>query len=1075
MSITHLSVHSWYTLLGATAPVESLAQRAAAQGMTHLALTDTHALYGAVAFARACTAAGVQPIIGMTARLPAPAGLDDDGPPGELTLLANGPAGYRSLCRLSSSLQAGASQGAPAPAALDWETLAAHAAGLVCLSGGRRGWVDRLLRRDDRAAAARVVSRLAGIFGEAAWLALELHGRPDDGAVMREIVALSDRFGLGAVAVQPVYCLAPDERPRLRLLAAIARNKPLADLTPADLPDGGDPALDLHWLDPAQMAARFAAFPAALAATAQIAAGCAPALPDGAPIWPVLALPANATPDGTLAEQAQAGLVRHYGAQQSDGAGWAARQARLAAELAAISRHGFAPLFLLVADIVRFARQEEIPVSTRGSVANSLVAFCVGITTVDPIEHDLLFERFLNPARTSLPDIDLDFCSVRRDEVLEYVRRTYGAERVALVATISTLRLRSALRETAKAHGIDEKATDRLVRLLPDDWHPDPRRRTRQTLETALAAVEDVRLHPVIRDAFSLLRQPDHLSVHPGGVVIAPGPLTDYVPVQWAPKGFLITQFDHGDVETIGLPKIDLLGIRALTVLADAAALVRRWYDPAFRLAELPLDDPATGDMIEQGATIGVFQCESSGAQRTLRQLKARTVQDLAIANAFFKPGPALGGMAQHFVRRYRGEEPVRYLHPALEPILRRTKGVLIFQEQILRIAREIAGLSWAEADRLRKGMSKFQGDEIRSLRDRFVAGCQRPAPDGPGLSTTQAATLWEQVEPFAGYGFNQGHATAYADVSYRSAYLKAHWPAAFLAARLANWGGFHHPAIYIAEAQRLGIAVHPPHVNYSDGEFTLVELRGARGEGRRNPHRERERADRRSPLHNSNFTIHHSQFALPATTVSATSPALYMGLHQVRDLRQTTVQSILAGRPFADLSDLLTRVPLQEKEATHLIQCGALDGLGESRAALLAEADRLRRAGVQQIAFGFMDATAPPPEDGATRLAWEQHVLGLPVSVHPLALATRAADATLLAQLADSPGKAGRVAGVRLPGWTGGKGFFLHDGVDFAIAVPPKGAANPPVWQPFVAQGRWRRDEWGGGWVEIERVEIGD
>ena len=633
-TLTHLTVHSWYTLLGATAPVESLAQRAAQAGMTHLALTDTHALYGAVAFARACAAAGVQPILGMTARVTAPAGLIEDGSPGELTLLANGPAGYRSLCRLASTLQTGAGQDAPdapPPAALDWATLVANAAGLVCLSGGRRGWVDRLLRRDDRAAAARVVSRLAGIFGEAAWLALEVHERPGDVALAQEIVTLANRFGLGTVAVQPVYCLEAAERPRLRLLAAIARNKLLADLTPADLPDDGDPAVDLHWLDPAQMAVRFAPFPAALAATTQIAANCAPALPDGRPIWPVLALPAGATPDAALAEQAQTGLAQRYPAQPRDLAAWTTLQERLAVELAAISRHGFAPLFILVADIVRFARSAEIPVSTRGSVANSLVAYYVGITTVDPIEHDLLFERFLNPARSSLPDIDLDFCSVRRDEVLEYVRRTYGAERVALVATISTLRLRSALRETAKAYGIDEENADRLVRQLPDDWHPDPRRRTRQTLETALATVQDVRLHPVIRDAFGLLRQPDHLSVHPGGVVITPGPLTDYVPVQWAPKGFLITQFDHGDVEAIGLPKIDLLGIRALTVLADAAALVQRWYDPDFRLAEMPMDDPATGAMIENGATIGVFQCESSGAQRTLRQLKARTVQDLSL------------------------------------------------------------------------------------------------------------------------------------------------------------------------------------------------------------------------------------------------------------------------------------------------------------------------------------------------------------------------------------------------------------------------------------------------------------
>jgi DNA polymerase-3 subunit alpha len=506
--ITHLTVHSWYTLLGATAPVANLAQRAAQAGMTHLALTDTHALYGAVAFARACAAAGVQPIIGMTALVAAPEGLIERDLPGELTLLADGPAGYRALCRLSSSLQVGAGQGEPLPACLEWDSLKANAAGLICLSGGRRGWIDRLLRAGNRAAAGRIVSRLAGIFGEAAWLALELHDRPGDDALAREVVALADRFGLGTVAVQPVYCLEAAERPRLRLLAAIARNKLLADLTPADLPDDGDPAVDLHWLDPTQMAARFARFPAALAATAQIAASCAPALPDGRPIWPVLALPADATPDAALAAQVQTGLAQRFAVQQQDSSAWAALQVRLTAELAAINRHGFAPLFLLVADIVRFARGAEIPVSTRGSVANSLVAYCVGITTVDPIAHDLLFERFLNPARSSLPDIDLDFCSVRRDEVLDYVRRTYGAERVALVATVSTLRLRSALRETAKAYGIDEKTTDRLVRLLPDDWHPDPRRRTRQTLETALAAVEDVRLHPVIRDAFGCCASP---------------------------------------------------------------------------------------------------------------------------------------------------------------------------------------------------------------------------------------------------------------------------------------------------------------------------------------------------------------------------------------------------------------------------------------------------------------------------------------------------------------------------------------------------------------------------------------
>ncbi|MCX7669878.1 MAG: DNA polymerase III subunit alpha, partial [Anaerolineae bacterium] len=368
--------------------------------------------------------------------------------------------------------------------------------------------------------------------------------------------------------------------------------------------------------------------------------------------------------------------------------------------------------------------------------------YCTGITTVDPIEHGLLFERFLNPARSDPPDIDLDLCSRRRDEVLHYLRTKYGAEHVALIGTISTLRAQSAIREVGKAHGLPEETIARLVALAPQRWHPDPRRREKRTVEDVLAAIADARLREIVRMAFALVGQPDHLSVHPGGVVITPGPLTDVVPVQWAPKGFLITQFEHGDVEAIGLPKMDFLGIRALTVLADAVELIRR-REPGFRLEAIPRDDPATGDLLARGETIGVFQCESDGAQRTLRKLRARTVRDLAIANAFFKPGPAMGGMADAFVRRYRGEEQVRYLHPALEPILRDTKGVLIFQEQVLRVAREVAGLDWAQADQLRRGMGHFGAEQMAALREQFIAGCLRRPPDGPGFLPAQAERLW--------------------------------------------------------------------------------------------------------------------------------------------------------------------------------------------------------------------------------------------------------------------------------------------------------------------------------------------
>ena len=618
-----------------------------------------------------------------------------------------------------------------------------------------------------------------------------------------------------------------------------------------------------HWLSPAEVAARFVRFPQAIAQAAEIAARCGDCLPDGRAIWPALKLPATQTPDEALAELAWAGHLKlearnwkletrnselevNYAKLETENDNSPSTSSvqlpassnqlpasRLAHELAAINSHGYAPLFLVVADIVRFAREHDIPVSTRGSVANSLVAYCAGITTVDPIEHGLLFERFLNPARANPPDIDLDFCSRRRDEVLRYVRDSYGPDRVALIGTVSTLRAQSAVRETGKVMGLADARIDHLVSLLPHHWHPDPRRRDKRTMDDVLAALDDPAEREVVRAAYGLVGQPDHLSVHPGGVVITPGPLTDVLPVQWAPKGFLITQFEHGDVEALGLPKMDLLGIRALTVLADAAELARRRHDPAFRLADIPLDDPATAALIERAETIGVFQCESDGAQRTLRKLKARTVADLAVANAFFKPGPAMGGMAAAFVRRYRGEEPVAYLHPALKPILGPTQGVLIFQEQILRLAREIAGLNWAQADQLRRGMSHFGADQMTAIQSSSCRAAVGRRPTAPA-SRAQAHTLWEQVMPFAGYGFNQGHATAYADVSYRSAYLKAHCPAEFLCARLADYGGFHHPAIYMAEAVRLGIAVRPPHVNFSGEAFQPDERRTTNDDGRK-------------------------------------------------------------------------------------------------------------------------------------------------------------------------------------------------------------------------------------------------
>jgi len=1026
MTFTHLETHSHFTLLAATPSVTQLADRAAADGMTHLALADTNALYGAVAFARACRLRNVQPVIGMTLTVASPPewtdapGVEAAGP-GQLVLLALNPAGYRSLCRLSSRIQGSPDRTLLAAQGLAWEDIAAQHEGLLCLSGGRAGWIARFLAAGDLTAAQRYAGRLAGIFDDRAYLALELH-EPGDERVVAEVVALGRRLGLPPVAVQPVYCLAADEGPKLALLAAIRDNR----LLPAPRADAPEPPASC-WLSAGEVRERFAAYPDAVDRTEEIAARCGEVLPDGRPIWPSLALPSGQSPDDALAARAGEGLIARYPAKEAQ----SAAHARLEHELAAITSHGYAPLFLIVSDIVRFAREHDIPVSTRGSVANCLVAYCTGITTVDPLEHDLLFERFLNPARANPPDIDLDFCSRRRDEVLTHLRETFGADRMAMVGTVSTMRPQSAVRETGKAYGLSEDEIDRLVALMPHGWHPDPRRRDRRTMEDVLEDVPEERLREVVVAAAALVGQPDHLSVHPGGAVVTPGPLTDVVPVQWAPKGFLITQFEHADVEAIGLPKMDLLGIRALTVLADAAVLVRAGRDPGFRLDSIPLNDTATGDLIERGETIGVFQCESDGAQRTLRRLKARSVRDLAIANAFFKPGPAMGGMADTFVRRYLGKEAVTYLHPALKPILGVTKGVLIFQEQVLRIATEVAGLNWAQADQIRRGMSHFGQAEMAAVQEQFVAGCMRPPPTGPGFTEMQARKLWEQIIPFAGYGFNQGHATAYADVSYRSAYLKAHYPAEFLCARLADYGGFHHPVIYAAEAVRLGIRVRPPHVNHSGAAFTLVR--------------------------------------------DAAGPVLYMGLGQVRDLRQSSVAAICEARksgPFDSVRDLLARVELQPKEADHLARCGALDGLGPSRAGLRAEVEEVRRGGdARQLAFDF-GLPQVSAESAADRLAWEQELLGWPVSVHPLAMLTGQPNGLVpLRRLPYVAQPSVTVVGVRLPGWTGGPGFFLGDGDTFIQVRAGKGSRAPAPWQPLLVAGRLAADEWGGHWLQAESI----
>jgi DNA-directed DNA polymerase III PolC len=942
MPLTPLHVHSHWSLLAGVASVEELVAAAAERGLSALALTDRNALYGAIEFVARCRAAGLRPILGVELEL------DGVGPPGSaIVLLARDTAGYANLCRLVTRRHVPPRSGR---AGLGLDELAGHAAGLIALTGGSGGVLAGDSPQDVRLAGA-----LAEIFGrDDCFVELQLVEEGDQ-ARAAALAALAARAGLATVATHDVRYLDPDDALLYAVLSAMRTGQRLASLS--RWPDRSLPAEDT-------LRRRFAAFPDALANIERVAGLCRLELPLGVPQFPALDLPPGRTPVDELSEQSWAGAAARYGALTPE------IEARVRKELAVIDALGYAPYFLVVADIARYAREQGVPVSPRGSASSSVVAYCLGIHDVDPLAHDLYFERFLSLERRDPPDIDMDLCSRRRDEVIDYVYRRYGAEHVAMVCTYSTLRPRLALREVGKAYGLADARIRALSEHLPWYWHPAGRAGTDVALQELLAAAQDETEREVLELARALDGTPHHLSIHPGGIVISPGPLSDQVPLQRAPKGLLITQYDLDSIARLGLVKIDLLGISALTVVADCVELIRR-REPEFALETIPAQDSATARMLATARTIGCFQIESPGMRLTLRELSAASAHDLILALALFRPGPLKGGLKDAFVRRHLGQEPAAYLHPALEPILRESAGVILYQEQVLRIAHEVGGFSLGEADRLRRAMSKFRSaSEMAGLRAEFVAGAQATA----GLDAATAEQVWELMAAFAGYGFPKAHAAGYAALAYRMAYLKAHYPAEFMAARLAVHGGFYAPAGYVGEARRLGLDVRPPHVNHSETEFTLEPPR-----------------------------------------------TLWMGLGQVRELTRATIRAIRARRPFASFDDFLTRVQPLTIEALNLVKAGAFAGLGDA-AALLARLEREPWHGrhTAQLAMLAIDAPAAPPVPLglAERAAFEREVLGMLVSVHPLELAGEALAGQARVRsdaLADRAGQVVTLAGVGL------------------------------------------------------------
>jgi len=903
-------------------PVERLAARAAERGIRALGLADENGLWGAVPFQEACEARGVQPILGARLRV--------EGVRAQV--LVRDRAGFAALCRLVTRIQCRGFPADPSGAAEPRRLLGE-------LREAGEGLV--ILTREERLLTALRAARGPGD------LFVPLRPAPEGLADL----GLAERLRLSPVAAPEVVFADPGEWARHRLLAAIGRRTRIVDLHPRNL------APRTAWLRGAAGLARDYAFaPHALVHAERLAVRCRYRIPLGEKHLPRFPVPAGRSAEAHLQRLCARGWRRRRLGKQPR------YRERMNKELALIGQQGMAGYFLIVADIVRFARSRGIFHCGRGSAANSLVAWLLGFTHVDPVRHDLYFERFMNAGRTDFPDVDLDFAWDERDAVLDHVRRRFGRERVAMIGTHVTFGLRGAVRELAKAMGVPASEIEPFSRALPGRLHgPWDEERLRADPRCARLPIGVEPWRTILAQAAALQGFPRHLGLHPGGVVIAPAPLTDHLPLQLARKQtgagrMVITQWDMGPVEKVGLLKIDLLGNRGLAVIRDTVEAVKRNLGLRIDLDHLdPQRDERTCSLLERGETMGCFYVESPGMRALLRKLRCRDFTTLVAASSIIRPGISSSGMMQayverhHFVRRHGRHDDSWYPLPSLRDLLGETYGVMAYQEDVLKVVQEAAGMTAAEADGLRRSMSHKRSHEtMASFRESFLEGARRR-----GIGAPLAGELWRQIESFAGYSFCKAHSASYARVSFLSAYLRAHHPAEFLAAVLANGGGFYSTSAYLAEARRMGLRLEPPCVNRSGDGF-----RGADG-------------------------------------------CVRLGLGQVNGLGEALRARILAARrrggPFQSLEDFGERVWPAPFEWDSLIRAGALDGLPDG----MTRPERMRAAALWARSFRgpgggarlFPDVAVrrpPPPAaeySSRRRLAQEAEALGFLVSTHPLAL----------------------------------------------------------------------------------------
>lgn len=952
----HLHVHSEYSLLDGLARLGALVKRAAELGMPALAITDHGTMYGAIEFYQKCLSAGVKPIIGCEAYL-AHGSMRERGTPGSqrmyhLILLARNNQGYQNLMRIATAAQL---EGFYRKPRVDKAFLAAHAEGLIALSACGSGEIPTLIRHGMLDEAREAAAWYRDTFGpDGFYLELQSHeGHPYFDEVNPVLVKLGRELGIPLAATNDVHYVNQSDAYAQEVLLCLQTATVMSDPNHMTM---GDNSFYLKTGD--EMAALFPDYPDALQNTLKIADSCDVQIEFGHYRLPPFDVPEGFTAQTYLAKLVKEGLEQHYPAITPQ------IQARMEHELKVIHDMGFDTYFLIVWDLVRYARSRDIWWNVRGSAAGSIVAYGLGLTYVDPLEHDLIFERFLNPGRVTMPDVDLDFPDDRRDELIQYCIEKYGEKQVSQIITFGTYGAKAAVRGAGRALDMPLSEVDRVAKLLPGG--------PKVSIEDSLEGVTELRqlyednespyFKALLDTARALQGVASHASTHAAGVVIADRPLEEYVPLHRPTKGRggVVTQYAMEALEKIGLLKVDFLGLSTLTIMRRACDLIRENHGVELNLLNIPLDDPAIYDLLSSGDVTGLFQVESAGMRKVLRGLQPRRFEDVMAVVALYRPGPM--EFIEDFTERRHGRTEIHYIHPKLEPILHKTYGIIVYQEQIIRILTDIAGYTASEADIVRHAVGKKKEQTLLAEREQFVRGAAQTS----GIDEEIAGEIFSQIEKFARYGFNQAHAADYAVIVCQTAYLKAKYPLEYMTALLSvERNNTEKIGFIAAETRRLGIQLLPPDVNRSECDFVI--------EG----------------------------------------DAIRFGLGAVKGVGDGPIAAILAGRqedgPFASLDEFASRVDLRQvnrKVLECLIRVGALDCFGERNHLLAAiesmigvsrRAWNAREEGQLSMFDMGSDCTlsgmailddiveAPEPAGQREKCAWERELAGTYFTEHPL------------------------------------------------------------------------------------------